>query len=663
MNRLKVPRYIQWMLVLGIIFLVIMTLLRVAALIAFPKPDSDAVPYGSLLWMGLRFDCRTVGVACLLFFILGLIKPLNPFATQTGKILAFTLWTILIIIFILFYVADFAHYAYLDTRLSVGVMDYLRDTKTSLGMIWETYPVIWVLLVFAAGTFLLNLLVRKIYHRIKNRGTDVGKSRRIITPIAFFLLLAFVIFGRLGQFPLRWSDAFTLGSDYASNMSLNPFQSFFSSLKSTNKNYYDLKQVKAAYTPMITDFLGIKNVDTATLNYARVVRPDSVTANKPNIVIVLCESFSYLKSSMSGNKLNPTPYFDSLTKQGVLFTRAFSPSYGTARGVWALLTGEPDTDPKNSTSRNPNAVTQRLIFNDFKGYDKYYFLGGSLSWANIQGVLENNIPDLKTYEQPDYDGPKINVWGVSDRDVFNKANEVFSKENKPFVAIVQTADNHRPYTIPDEDKTQFHLVNVSDKELKENGYTSLPEFNSFRYTDFCFRNFIESAKKEKYFNNTIFVFVGDHGIKGDPSNYYSKAWSDGQLVFMHVPLLFYAPGILQPKQINTYASQIDIFPTVAGLARINYTNTTLGRNLFAPDILNNPAKALAFIYNPNINTIGIVKDSIFYSYGMNGQIPEQAWSMYNNNPIQLSDSLRNYYHSLTQGIFNTGRYMVLHNKK
>lgn len=640
-----------------------MTLLRIAALIAFPKPDSDTVSYGSLLWMGFRFDCRMAGIACLLFFILGLIKPLNPFVTKRGKVLAFTLWTVLIFVFILFYVADFAHYAYLDTRLSATAMDYLRDTKTSMGMIWETYPVIWILLAFAAGIFLLNLLVRKTYHCIKKRNIDISKPTRIVSPIVFFLLLAFIIFGRIGQFPLRWSDAFTLGSDYASNMSLNPFQSFFSSLKSTSKHYYNLKVVKADYTPMMTDFLGIRNIDTATLNYAREIKPDSVKANKPNIVIVLCESFSYLKSSMSGNKLNPTPYFDSLTKQGVLFTRAFSPSYGTARGVWALLTGEPDTDPKNSTSRNPNAVSQRLIFNDFTGYDKYYFLGGSLSWANIQGVLENNIPDLKTYEQPDYDGPKINVWGVSDKDVFNKANEVFSKENKPFVAIVQTADNHRPYTIPDEDKKQFHLVNVSDEELKENGYTSLPELNSFRYTDFCFRNFIESAKKEKYFNNTIFVFVGDHGIKGDPSHYYPKAWSDGGLVFMHVPLLFYAPALLQPKQINTYASQMDIFPTVAGLAGIDYTNTTLGRDLLAPDMLDNPAKAAAFIYNPNINTIGIVKDSIFYSIGMNGQIPEQVWSMYNNNPVQLPDSLLDKYRNLTQGIFNTSRYMILHNKK
>ncbi|ANI87848.1 hypothetical protein A9P82_00040 [Arachidicoccus ginsenosidimutans] len=663
MKRINIPRSIKWLLILGVIFLILMTLTRIVQVSVFPKPDSDEIHLGSILWLGFRYDCRMVASACLLFFILSLIKPLNPFETKKGKILAFILWTVLIIWLLIFYIADFANYAYLDTRLNANVTDYAKDTKDALAMVWETYHVIWVLLGLIFGIVALNWIVRATYRRIKNKPISTNKPSRIVSSAVFFLLLALGIFGRAGQFPLRWSDAFTLGSDYASNMALNPFQSFFSSLKYTKSTYYDLQQVKQYYTPAITDFLGIKNIDTTKLNYTRTVTPDSTLSTKPNIVIVLCESFSYLKSSMSGNKLNPTPYFDSLTKQGVLFTRAFSPSYGTARGVWALLTGEPDTDPKNTTSRNPNAVNQHLIFDDFKGYDKYYFLGGSLSWANIRGVLENNIPGLKTYEQPDYDGPKINVWGVSDKVVFEKANEVFRKENKPFVSIIQTSDNHRPYTIPDADKDNFHLVNVSQKELLQNGYTSLAEFNAFRYTDYCFRNFIESAKKEPYFKNTIFVFVGDHGTKGDASRYYSKAWTDGDLVFMHVPLFFYAPAFLKPRQTSTFASQIDIFPTVAGLAKINYTNTTLGRDLFSNELKNDSTKAAAFIYNPMMNFIGIVKDSVFYSIGVDGQVPEQVWRIDNNNPVHLSDSARNYYHSLTEGIFSTGRYMILHNKQ
>jgi len=661
MNRIKVPKYIQWTVIIGIIFLIVMTLIRIVYLIAFPKPDSDTLNYFDIFWMGFRFDSRVVACACLLFFILGLIKPLNPFRTKTGKIVAFTLWMIFIIWFILFFIADVAHFSYLGGRLNANATDYLKDTKTSIGMVWETYPVLRVILIFIAGIILLNWLVRVTYKRIAKKENTTSKLSRILSPIVFFLVLALAIFGRAGQYPLRWSDAFTLGSDYASNMALNPFQSYFSSVKYINTAFYDIHKVKKYYTPLMTDLLGIKNIDTATLNYTRDVVPDSVSANKPNVVIVLCESFSYLKSSMSGNKLNSTPYFDSLTNDGVFFTRAFSPSYGTARGVWALLTGEPDSDPQNSTSRNMNAVSQHLIFNDFKGYNKYYFIGGSLSWANIRGVLKNNIPDLKTYEQPDYSGPKVDVWGVSDKTVFEKANSVFSEENKPFVAIIQTSDNHRPYTIPKVDRKDFHLVNYSDKEILENGFTSVPELNAIRYMDYCFKDFIESAKKEKYFNNTIFVFVGDHGTKGDASRYYSKAWNDGGIVFMHVPLFFYSPALLKPQRINTYASQIDIFPTVAGLAKIPYTNTTLGRDLLSPEICNNPAKSFAFIYSTVMNTIGIIKDSIYLSYGLNNDVPEQVWSMNNNNPVHLSDSAKSYYHNLIDAVFNTGRYMILHN--
>ncbi len=102
---------------------------------------------------------------------------------------------------------------------------------------------------------------------------------------------------------------------------------------------------------------------------------------------------------MWGNPLNTTPYFNELSKQGVFFDHCFSPAYGTARGVWAIITGIPDVETSNTASRNPAAVDQHTILNDFAGYQKLYFLGGSTSWANIRGLLTNNINDLKLYEE------------------------------------------------------------------------------------------------------------------------------------------------------------------------------------------------------------------------------------------------------------------------
>src|SRR5438046_1225272 len=82
-----------------------------------------------------------------------------------------------------------------------------------------------------------------------------------------------------------------------------------------------------------------------------------------------------------------------------------------------------------------------------------------------------------------------------------------------FFAIIQTADNHGQFSIPEEDK-DFEKRIVSIDTLKKYGFESLQEFHAFCYSDYCFKKFIEEAKKQSYFNNTIFIFTGDHGVEG-----------------------------------------------------------------------------------------------------------------------------------------------------
>ena len=637
--------------------------LRLIEMNIFPKPALDIDhPLDKAFWLGMRYDLRVVAVAALVGFLLSLIPALHPFKRPAGKKTAFIFWGIFTFFFVFMYIAGFAYFAYLGASLNASVLEYLQE-DASFGMVMETYPVFWILFTLVVGTFLIHWLVRLSYRWVDKKTKTLQapvKSARIASGIVFFLVLAFFIFGRIGQYPLRWSDAFTLGSDYASNIALNPIQSFFSTLQNSSVKY-DKAAVEKSY-PIVANFLGIDQKDPTHLNYERILRPDTANTNPPNVVVVICESFSYVKSSMSGNSLNPTPYFDSLSKQGLFFTRAFSPSVGTARGVWAVITGIPDVERNSTSSRNPGAVNQHILINAFKNYDKSYYIGGSLSWANIRGLLENNIPGLKTIEQPDYDAPKINVWGVSDRHVFERANQDFSKATKPFFAVIQTADNHRPYTIPEDDKDKFKLVNVSQKEILANGFTSLDELNAFRYTDFCYRDFIEKAKKEPYFKNTIFVFVGDHGTKGDASKYFPSAWTNGALVNMHVPLLFYAPHLIHPQTMNSYASQVDILPTVAGLAGIPYKNTTMGRDLLSPRMLENPMHNGVFIYDPSNITIGLMQDSLYYLYDVDRQQRPKVFNMFNNESVQLTDSIKQQYEPQIDALYQTNKYMILNNK-
>jgi phosphoglycerol transferase MdoB-like AlkP superfamily enzyme len=654
-NLPNIPKTVRLVLAIGIIFLLIMSLLRLALYMVFPSQGHSFVSLLPSFWLGIRYDLRYAGILTVFLLLTGSLIFLDPFRRLAGQRWLYFVVSLAALWLVFFYCVDFAHYAYLSQRLSASVLNYLTDTGISAGLVWQTYPVLRILLVLIAGTWLIRRVVKIVFERIRQRESGpMTRAARTGWFIAAFLLTGLGIFGRIGQYPLRWSDAFSEGGDYQANLSLNPFQSFFSSLKFRHTTYDSVK-VKAAY-PVLAPYFGWDS------GYVRAYAGSP--GPKPNVIVVICESFSGYKSSMWGNPLNTTPFFDSLCRSGLFFDHCFTPSYGTARGVWAVLTGIPDVAPATSTSsRNPAAVDQHTIINDFEGYNKFYFLGGSTSWANIRGLLTNNIQDLHLYEQADYQSPKVDVWGISDKNLFLEATKVLQRQQGPFFAVIQTADNHRPYTIPKEDRDEFHSVRVSQDSLQKFGFASNEEMNAFRYTDFSYRTFIEAASKENFFRNTIFLFVGDHGIPGDAGDMFPRAWTADRLTAEHVPLLVYAPGKAGGRRFSVDCSQVDILPTLAGLCHISYRNTTLGRDLF--DTVHNRGKGMAFIYDPDQAYIGVVSSGYFYRRGLITGKEEMA-SVLGNDPVSAEAAqgpVRQELSELAEGMYETSRYMLLKNKK
>ncbi len=664
LSVLKIPKLIRWIFLTGIIFLLSMSLLRLIFFIYFPKQGnhfSDVV--GSFV-LGLRYDLRDVCILCLLLLILGVIPFFNPMGTQLGRKLCFFIAALAGFLLIFFYSVDFAHYSYLSQRLNASMLNYTADAGISAKMVWQTYPVLRIVLLLIVTTWLISWIVNASLKKVVGAKATSSKVSVVAWYIFAPLLFAFCIFGKAGQFPLRWSDAFALGSDYKANLSLNPFQSFFSSLSFVHSQF-DEKRVKKAF-PLLTTYYGFNTNDSSVLNYKRNIAPrKSAFASNPNIVLVICESFSAYKSSMWGNPLNTTPFFNQMCSEGVFFDHCFTPTYGTARGVWAVVTGIPDVEsPKSTSSRNPSAVDQHTIINNFNGYSKFYFIGGSTSWANIRGLLTNNIAGLNLFEQDDYSSPKIDVWGISDKNLFLEANKRLKQETKPFFAIIQTADNHRPYSIQQEDLQEFHRVNVPPDSLRQFGFESNDELNAFRYTDFGYKKFIEAAQKEKYFDNTIFLFIGDHGISGDAGNMFPKAWTNQKLTSEHVPLLIYAPKLLKPRRISDFCSQVDVLPTLAGLCNISYQNTTLGRDLL--DTVHYIARnAFSFIYNPDEEYIGIIKGNYFYRRQIKGN-KEEMVSVSDNNAVPTevqNGGVKMQMQQLTDAVYETAKYILTNNKK
>ncbi len=655
---------LRWLLRAGILWLLVMTAFRLIFIIKF-KPGS--LSFGSTapaFMMGLRYDARIVSIFLLFLFLTGMFRIYNPFRTSVSKKAYFILIGLFTLALALFYAIDFSYYSYLSQRLNAQVLNFLDDPNISFNMVMQSYPVIWILAGILAYTALLLFVMIRWHKRISKQMGETRSPNKFAEPVVFILLLLVISWGRVGQFPLRWGDAFRLRNDFEANAALNPFQSFFSTLAFRGSGF-NLQKTKQYYSLMAGQ-LGVENKDEAHLNFERIF-PARHGASKPNIVLVICESFSAYKSSMWGNPLNTTPFFKQLCDSGAFFNRCFTPSWGTARGVWATITGIPDVEMQKTASRNPGMVDQSTIMNDFAGYEKMYFIGGSASWANIRGVLLDNIEGLHLHEEQDYHAKREDVWGISDKNLMLEANAMLAKQSRPFFAIIQTAGNHRPYSIPNEDRNEFKDASFPPDTLKKYGFDSDKELNAFRYADFCFEKFISAARQEKYFENTVFVFVGDHGIAGNAGTMFPRVWTDQNLTNEHVPLLFYAPGKILPAVHFSVSSQLDILPSLASLTGIAYRNNTLGRDLFDTSANDHPGdlRNCAFIFDPNNKNIGLLTDKYYLQRSLvTGKLT--AASITGNDPLdnnedwlRQKDSILN----LVNGYYETSRYLLLNNKK
>ena len=655
----RIPALLRWILSVQLIFLVVMTVFR---FLFYFRYNPSGKPFsGSAFLMGFRFDIKFVCILGVAMLLLCSLPFLNPLRNKTAQKIWRALLLLVFILTILFYAVDYFYFDYLQQRLNASILNYFGDAGISLSMAMESYPVFKVLL----GVIIISIMAGYIFNKVLvkyQQEQAISKRKFSISYIIIFLLFALGVFGKIGQFNLRWSDAFSLTDNFKANLSLNPFQSFFSTLNFKDIRP-DIKKVRNGYS-LMAGYLEVQQPDSVHLNYERNYSFANAGANHPNVVVVICESFSMYRSSMSGNPLNTTPYFNELCKKGVFFDRCFTPSYPTARGVWATVTSLPDVlgDNNRSASRNPEVVNQQLIMNDFKGYDKFYFLGGDPTWANIKGLLLNNIDSLHLYSQENFKAKKLNVWGIDDKNLFLEANNLLAKEQQPFFAIIQTADNHRPYTIPQEDLGLFKKITYSEDSIHKYGFENIDQLNAFRYTDFCYQQFFEAAKKEKYFANTVFIFVGDHGIAGDAKAIYPASWTEQRLSSEHVPLLFYAPALVQPKLVHAACSQIDIMPSVASLLKVPYHNNSMGRNLF--DTTSTTEK-YAFIIDHETKDIGLV-DSQYYFLKNLKTSKTSLVSVVNNDailPSQKVDSIKNKLGRLTDAYYETARYLLFNNKR
>lgn len=653
----RVPPRLRFLLAIFSINLLIFLIFRISFLLYF-KPEAQPLFSKNILkafFIGIKFDARLSAWISLPFFLLSWLPFFSIAKSKSGKKIWVLYFSILIGIIVFLYSVDFGVYSYVQSRLNATLINELENLDISVKMVLQSYPVIIVIPLIIIGSFLYSKLLRKIIS-IFEKNFVPNKIVSVFSHLFLIIFLIIVIYGRLSQFPLRWSDAFFTTDNFISGLALNPVLYLYATL-SNNPVEYDIEEVKKYY-PVIAEIYGVKP-DFENLSIKRFCNPYPQVSGNPNIVFIILETFAGFKVGALGNRMNPSPNFDRLAKDGILFTRFYTPMENTSRSIFSWLTGIPDVTEKRYASWHPEIVDQHTILNYFDGYKKLFFIGGSASWGNIRGVLSSNIEGLRIFEEGFFRSPRLDVWGISDADLFMETNEVLRKTEEPFFAIILTSGNHRPFKIP-ENSRGFVSVNVDEKILKKNGFYSLKEYNGFRFLDHCLGYYFSLAEKEEYFKNTIFVIFGDHGTSGGSSD---KRFGDLSFGPFHIPFLIYSPSLIKKgKRVDFVASSIDILPTIASLVGKPYLNKTLGRDLFDPNIKNR----FAFTFTPFRipPRVGLIQDNFYVNVE-----PDGSYSLYDceaKNPVDLKNQYpekAKKMAELAKAIHEYSKYLLYHNKK
>ena len=648
----RLPKRLRLALIIVGIQLILGTLFRTVFAGVFRSSWDDGLVTELLkaMYLGLKFDLRLALLVCLPLFLLSWIPGLNPIRGKIARYVWLAYFVMIEVLLLFMYFVDFGHYAYLGTRLNAGLLEHLQPLTIAAQMFWETYPVAWGLLGLTILGVAYAILIKWIaFRELDKENPNIASwPKRMAIGTLATLLYVVGIYGNWSWYPLRWSAAYFSANGYISALALNPIL-FLVDTYPQRTNPYSVDKVQQHYD-QIASYLEVDEPDAETLSFARYVVPSSDLPGKPNLVIIHLESFAGFKVGILGNKLNPTPAFDAIARESTLFTNFFVNASPTARSIFTMLTGIPDRNPVHSASRNPRIVSQHTLVNALEGYQKFYFLGGSATWGNIRGLMAHNIPRLHIYEEGDYDAARGDTWGVSDLALLEKAHEVLRGQDKPFFAFIQTAGNHRPYTIP-VDRRGFELAELDKKTLIENGFVSLAAYNGLRFLDYSIGRFFEVARQAPYFKNTIFIIYGDHGVHAPTQ----MPWEQLRLTQYHVPLAIYAPALIEEgRRIDTVASLVDSLPTYLSLMGLPYLNTTLGRNLLA-----SRPNDQHFALVPN----GLLTDEFLFKIDPRGE--PRLYRYRSGTPtVDLREQLPEEtarLRRLYEGLDQTSRYLMHHN--
>lgn len=510
--------------------------------------------------MGVRFDIVISGYILILPTLIFLTLEVIGYRSKPIKKFFFYWIFILFTIAFLVSTADIPYFNQFYDRFSVGAFEWMKSYKIVISMIFQEPKYFLFIIPFILLETVFYILLKKIFEQ-ENKTQKINFFLNSFVSLLFLATVFLGIRGRIEEkSPIRIGTAYFSNNSFLNKLGLNPSFTLI-------RSYLDSKDEDNRVVKFMDDKLAIemvqKNLGITKVQYnspiAREVQPDIFLSTKPNVILIIMESMSAAKMKRHGSAEELTPFLDSLSHNSIYFENIYTAGKHTFNGIFSTLFSFPALYRQHlmKTDIQYDGISTSLLNN---GYSTTYFTTHDSQFDNIEGFLRsNNFQNI--ISQSDYPVSEVKTTlGVPDDFMFRfsipKINELAEKENPFFVTFMTTSD-HSPFYVPDYFKPKAKAI----------------ESQIVQYADWSLQQFIQLASKEAWFNDTIFVFVADHGAAID-------AKYDIPLNYFHTPLIIYAPEIFMANEVHQkIGSQIDVYPTVMGLISQKYVNNTLGIDL------------------------------------------------------------------------------------
>ncbi|MGE0568026.1 MAG: LTA synthase family protein [Bacteroidia bacterium] len=542
----------------------------------FNRSDFHELNFSGLLsahFFGLRFDSFSVFATNGLFILLSLI-PLQIQYNRSYNKVKLIIFLLSNLPFYLLNIIDIGYFPFLRARSTSDLFKQIGGQTDVIALLPQFIRDYWYLLILFIVLSILNyVLYKRIEKDFSSSQNNIKLSfQNLLFSVFFSIITIIAIRGGLQRIPIDVVDAGKYTEQRNTALVLN---SSLTLIKSFEKN---------ELVPL--DF-GLSDITRNELA-PTIHRFDSDTFARKNVVILILESFSKEYTGLGKHK-SYTPFFDSLCSQSLCFENAFSNGHKSIEGVPAILSGIPSLMENpfiNSTyACNQYQSIASILRNE--NYSTAFFHGGINGTMNfdsyaMQAGYEKYYGKDEYNNDDDFDG----FWGIWDDKFLQYTSSKLSEMKQPFHAAIFTLSSHHPYQIP---KNILKKFPKGDLDIHE----------SIGYADYSLNLFFQTAKKQPWYKNTLFVLVADHcSISRHP--YYSN-----QLGQFAIPIIFFSPDNSLKGSYSRVSQQIDIMPTTLEYLGYDKSFFCFGKPL--KDTSNRAA-----VYYSN-SFYQMVTDSFFYT--------------------------------------------------